>query len=55
MRVQRTRYGYVLRIDAGEYVTPVGQLRFGRMPNHWGMGMVHNAGWERGACQGFRR
>jgi uncharacterized protein (TIGR04551 family) len=28
----------------GEYATPVGQLRFGRMPNHWGMGMVENSG-----------
>ncbi|NRA35490.1 MAG: TIGR04551 family protein [Polyangiaceae bacterium] len=28
----------------GEYSTPVGQLRFGRMPNHWGLGMVMNAG-----------
>ncbi len=28
----------------GEYMTPVGQLRFGRMPNHWGLGMVNNAG-----------
>jgi uncharacterized protein (TIGR04551 family) len=27
-----------------EWVTPVGQLRFGRMPNHWGLGMVWNAG-----------
>jgi uncharacterized protein (TIGR04551 family) len=27
-----------------EWVTPVGQLRFGRMPNHWGLGMVHNSG-----------
>ncbi|RYZ09404.1 MAG: TIGR04551 family protein [Myxococcales bacterium] len=27
-----------------EWVTPVGQLRFGRMPNHWGLGMVYNAG-----------
>jgi uncharacterized protein (TIGR04551 family) len=27
-----------------EYMTPVGQLRFGRMPDHWGLGMVHNAG-----------
>jgi uncharacterized protein (TIGR04551 family) len=27
-----------------EYLTPVGQLRFGRMPNHWGLGMVNNAG-----------
>ena len=28
----------------GEYATPVGQLRFGRMPNHWGLGMVENSG-----------
>jgi uncharacterized protein (TIGR04551 family) len=28
----------------GEWVTPVGQLRFGRMPNHWGLGMVNNSG-----------
>lgn len=27
-----------------EYMTPVGQLRFGRMPSHWGLGMVDNAG-----------
>ncbi len=27
-----------------EWVTPVGQLRFGRMPDHWGLGMVHNSG-----------
>ena len=24
--------------------TPVGQLRFGRMPGHWGLGMVENSG-----------
>lgn len=28
----------------GEYATPVGQLRFGRMPNHWGLGMVNHSG-----------
>ena len=28
----------------GEYLTPIGQLRFGRMPSHWGLGMVQNAG-----------
>src|SRR5580692_3388893 len=27
-----------------EYTTPVGQLRFGRMPGQWGLGMVENAG-----------
>ncbi|MBV9945895.1 MAG: TIGR04551 family protein, partial [Myxococcales bacterium] len=28
----------------GEYMTPVGQLRFGRMPGHWGLGMIENSG-----------
>ena len=27
-----------------EYATPVGQLRFGRMPSHWGLGILANAG-----------
>jgi uncharacterized protein (TIGR04551 family) len=27
-----------------EYMTPVGELRFGRMPDHWGLGILHNAG-----------
>jgi len=27
-----------------EFATPVGELRFGRMPNQWGLGMVYNAG-----------
>lgn len=28
----------------GEYDTPVGQVRFGRMPDHFGLGLLHNAG-----------
>ena len=28
----------------GEYLTPVGLLRFGRMPSHWGLGMLANGG-----------
>jgi uncharacterized protein (TIGR04551 family) len=40
--------GYRNSIDVkrawAEYLTPVGQLRFGRMPTHWGLGMVNNAG-----------
>jgi uncharacterized protein (TIGR04551 family) len=28
----------------GEYSMPVGELRFGRMPFHWGLGMMFNAG-----------
>jgi uncharacterized protein (TIGR04551 family) len=27
-----------------EYATPVGELRFGRMPAHWGLGILHNSG-----------
>lgn len=27
-----------------EYTTPVGQLRFGRMPSHWGLGIFQNSG-----------
>lgn len=27
-----------------EYDTPVGQLKFGRMPDQWGLGMLYNAG-----------
>jgi len=40
--------GYRNSIDVtrawAEYLTPVGQVRFGRMPNHWGLGMVYNSG-----------
>jgi uncharacterized protein (TIGR04551 family) len=40
--------GYRNSIDVqrvwAEYLTPVGQLRFGRMPNHWGLGMLYNSG-----------
>ncbi|AKT39054.1 TIGR04551 family protein [Chondromyces crocatus] len=28
----------------GEYLTPIGLLRFGRMPQHWGLGMLWNSG-----------
>jgi uncharacterized protein (TIGR04551 family) len=28
----------------GEYLTPLGQIRFGRMPSHWGLGMLANSG-----------
>jgi uncharacterized protein (TIGR04551 family) len=27
-----------------EYTTPLGELRFGRMPLHWGLGMLYNSG-----------
>jgi len=28
----------------GEYQTPLGELRFGRMPSHWGLGILVNSG-----------
>jgi uncharacterized protein (TIGR04551 family) len=28
----------------GEYTTPLGEVRFGRMPDHFGLGMLYNAG-----------
>ena len=28
----------------GEYMTPIGMLRFGRMPSHFGLGMLVNSG-----------
>lgn len=28
----------------GEYTTPLGEVRFGRMPHHWGLGMLFNSG-----------
>ncbi len=40
--------GYRNSIDVqrawAEYLTPLGQLRFGRMPNQWGLGMLVNSG-----------
>lgn len=40
--------GYRNSIDVtrawAEYMTPVGQIRFGRMPSHWGLGMLVNSG-----------
>lgn len=40
--------GYVNSIAVkrawAEYMTPIGLLRFGRMPNQWGLGMFVNAG-----------
>jgi uncharacterized protein (TIGR04551 family) len=30
----------------GEYRSPIGTISFGRMPHHWGLGMVRNAGGD---------
>ncbi|MEM1031122.1 MAG: TIGR04551 family protein [Myxococcota bacterium] len=42
--VNSTTDSIVVKRVWGEYATPIGQLRFGRMPFHWGMGMLFNAG-----------
>ena len=39
-----TRDAVTVKRVWGEYSTPIGQLSFGRMPSHWGLGMVENAG-----------
>jgi len=36
--------GIAVKRAWAEYETPVGQARFGRMPDHWGLGLLHNAG-----------
>jgi len=40
--------GYRNSIDVkrvwGEYQSPIGLFRFGRMPSHWGLGMLANSG-----------
>jgi uncharacterized protein (TIGR04551 family) len=38
------RAALIVKRAWAEVETPVGPLRFGRMPNHWGLGMVANAG-----------
>ncbi|AUX34498.1 MULTISPECIES: TIGR04551 family protein [Sorangium] len=42
--INSTRDSISVKRIWGEYMTPVGLLRFGRMPNHWGLGMVANSG-----------
>ncbi|WP_437618544.1 TIGR04551 family protein [Sorangium sp. So ce1151] len=42
--VNSTRDSISVKRIWGEYMTPIGLLRFGRMPNHWGLGMVANSG-----------
>ncbi len=34
----------VVKRAYGEYVSPIGTFRFGRMPNQWGLGMMYNSG-----------
>jgi uncharacterized protein (TIGR04551 family) len=42
--VNSTQNSITVKRVWGEYVTPIGVLRFGRMPSHWGLGMVANSG-----------
>ena len=42
--VNGTRDSVEVQRAWAEYLTPLGQVRFGRMPNHWGLGMVMNSG-----------
>jgi uncharacterized protein (TIGR04551 family) len=42
--VNGTRNSIDVKRAWAEYMTPVGQLRFGRMPSHWGLGMLANSG-----------
>ncbi len=44
--VNSTRDSITVKRVWGEYSSPIGQLRFGRMPSHWGLGMLVNAGDE---------
>jgi uncharacterized protein (TIGR04551 family) len=42
--VNSLRDSIVVKRVWAEYATPVGELRFGRMPNHWGLGILNNSG-----------
>jgi uncharacterized protein (TIGR04551 family) len=42
--VNSLRNSIVVKRAWAEYTTPVGEVRFGRMPDHFGLGMVHNSG-----------
>jgi uncharacterized protein (TIGR04551 family) len=42
--INSLRDSIVVKRAWAEYATPVGELRFGRMPNHWGLGILNNAG-----------
>jgi uncharacterized protein (TIGR04551 family) len=42
--VNSTKDSILVKRVWGEYSSPIGQIRFGRMPSHWGMGMLVNSG-----------
>lgn len=42
--INSTKDSILVKRVWGEYMTPVGVLRFGRMPSHWGLGIFANSG-----------
>jgi uncharacterized protein (TIGR04551 family) len=44
--INETRDAIRVKRAWAEVATPLGVLKFGRQPDHWGMGMVHNSGSE---------
>ena len=42
--INSDRAGVQVKRAWGEVAVPLGILKFGRMPNHWGMGLLHNSG-----------
>ena len=42
--VNSTKNSIEVKRAWAEYALPVGEIRFGRMPFHWGLGMLFNAG-----------
>jgi len=42
--INSDRAGVLVKRAWGEVALPLGVLKFGRMPNQWGMGINHNAG-----------
>jgi uncharacterized protein (TIGR04551 family) len=42
--VNSTQNSITVKRAWGEFMTPVGMLRFGRMPSQWGLGIVQNSG-----------
>ncbi len=42
--VNSTKDSIIVKRVWAEYTTPVGVLRFGRMPSHWGLGILANSG-----------
>jgi uncharacterized protein (TIGR04551 family) len=42
--INSTQDSIVVKRVWGEYMTPLGVLRFGRMPSHWGLGILANGG-----------